>query len=158
MPWVHSTQASSKRKGYHVQDHFRDGTHITGHDDKDFKHPAAGGAFECLSGMRGISGGFALERNTEEITLLDIVDATEGVDIRGTLDVKTREHEKELYVHCQQVSGLIGEELARHTVYELFSHDEADCKKTGKGRRNRTLQYRSDQSNAELKRNTGRKT
>jgi len=128
MPCVHSTQASSKRKGYHVQGHFRDGTHITGHDDKDFKHPASGGVWSVYQGCGGISGGFALGRNTEEITLPDIVDAMEGVDIRGTLDAKTREHEKELYVHCRQVNGLIREELARHTVYELFSHDGQTAK------------------------------
>jgi len=81
------------------------------------------GFLSVHQGRGGISGGFALKRSTEEITLLDVVDAMEGLDICGTLDAGTKRAEKEFYIHCQQVNSLIREELARHTLHELFSHE-----------------------------------
>ena len=72
-------------------------------------------------GRGQICGGFSLNKSTKEITMLDVVDAMEGLDICKTVDEKVMEQNNELYVNCLEINVLLREELSRHTIHELFS-------------------------------------
>ena len=78
------------------------------------------GIVQAHQGRGTAYGGFSLARNIDEITLLDVVNTMEKVDICIKLSEKDRKNEKELFLKCSQINERLKEELSKYTVRELF--------------------------------------
>ena len=74
----------------------------------------------CVYQGRGeICGGFKLIQTIDEITLLDIVDIMEGVDICRHL-TECEKKEIKLLDECNEVNEHLKEEFSKYTMRELF--------------------------------------
>lgn len=79
------------------------------------------GILNVHQGRGRISGGFSLNKDIKEITLLDILESLEGVDITINLDAKTREKDKQLYNQINRINDVIKEEFAKYRICDLFN-------------------------------------
>jgi len=70
----------------------------------------------CLSGEGAVSGGFRLIRSIDDITLLDVVDTMETIDICENL-----EEEGDLLHTCRQINERLREEFAKYTIRDVFT-------------------------------------
>jgi len=71
-------------------------------------------------GRGNVSGGFSLNRNIDNITLLEIIDIFEGVDIRKNLEGDLRMDSEQLCGSLNEINENIREELSKYTVQDLF--------------------------------------
>jgi len=71
-------------------------------------------------GRDAISGGFSMMKSVDEITLMEIVDVMEGVDICENLDEEKREKEAILFHKCCQINEYLRNEFSRYTIRDLF--------------------------------------
>jgi len=78
------------------------------------------GIVNAHQGRGAICGGFSLAKNIDEITLLDVVEVTEGVDICINFDSKVQEDDSELLRKCSQINDQIKKEFSRYTIRDLF--------------------------------------
>ena len=73
------------------------------------------GILRVYQGRGTVSGGFSLNRQIDDITLLDVVDTMENVDICENL-----EEEEALMHKCRQINEHLREEFSKHTIQDLF--------------------------------------
>lgn len=78
------------------------------------------GFLHVHQGRGNSGGGFSLAKNIDEITLLDIVDLMEKVDICENLDEKSKREESTLFCKCIQINEHMKEELSKYTIQDLF--------------------------------------
>jgi len=78
------------------------------------------GMMKAHQGRGMISGGFSMIKKIDEITLLDVVDSMENVDICHTIDEESREKESTLFDKCDLVNEHLKAELSKYTVRDLF--------------------------------------
>jgi len=71
-------------------------------------------------GRGAVSGGFSLNKDIKNITMLDILELLEGVDISINLDAETRERDKLLYDQISNINHNISKELEKYTICDLF--------------------------------------
>lgn len=65
-------------------------------------------------------GGFSLERSIDELTLLDVVNVMETLDICENLDQKAGINDDELFLSLSEINHHVREEFSKHTIRELF--------------------------------------
>jgi len=73
------------------------------------------GILRVYQGRGTVSGGFSLNRQIDDITLLDVVDTMENVDICENL-----EEEEALMHKCRQINEHLREEFSKYTIQDLF--------------------------------------
>jgi len=73
----------------------------------------------AYQGRGDICGGFKLIQTIDEITLLDIVDIMEGVDICMYL-AESMKKEIRLLDECNEINEHLKEEFSKYTIRELF--------------------------------------
>lgn len=78
------------------------------------------GMLYAHQGRGELAGGFSLVRREEEITLLEVVDVMEKMDICSNLDEQTGEPEMALLHNCRRLNGQLREELSKYTIQDLF--------------------------------------
>jgi len=78
------------------------------------------GIMKAHQGRGMVSGGFSMIKKIDEITLLDVIDTMENVDICHTIDEETREKESTLFDKCDLVNEHLKEELSKYMVRDLF--------------------------------------
>ena len=71
-------------------------------------------------GRGAVSGGFSMAKTVDEITLNDIVDALEEVNICKNLTNEDKENESVLFRKCIQINEYLKEELSKYTIRDLF--------------------------------------
>jgi len=79
------------------------------------------GILSSHQGRGLICGGFSLNKSIDEITLLEIIDAMEGIDICSGLSLDLRTKEKRLYHQCKSINNCFREEFSRYTIRDLFN-------------------------------------
>ena len=68
-----------------------------------------------------ISGGFSMRKTIDEITLLEIVETLEKVDICQNLDKKNGEIEDLLFLKFNLINEHLKEEFSKYSVKDLFN-------------------------------------
>ena len=82
-----------------------------------------GGLVSAHQGRGQASGGFTLEKEIDEITILEIVRIMEGVDICANLDETLRQKGTQMSLICSRMNEALAELLSRYTVRDLFEFD-----------------------------------
>lgn len=59
-------------------------------------------------------------RTVDEITLMDVVDTLEEVNIYKNLAAEDREEESALFHKCFQINEHLKEEFSKYTIRDLF--------------------------------------
>lgn len=78
------------------------------------------GILNAHQGRGRISGGFSFNKDINNVTLLDVLESMEGVDIAANLDAETCEREKQLYNQINIINQDIKEEFAKYRICDLF--------------------------------------
>lgn len=78
------------------------------------------GILNVYRGRGSVCGGFSLNKSIDEITLLEIVEIMEGVNICENLDKELEEKENRLFLKCSQINEHFRAELSKYTIRELF--------------------------------------
>jgi len=87
---------------------------------KLLKQLERGNIVSAHQGRGEVAGGFSLNRGVDEITLLEVIDTMEKIDICFHMDKGFRESEKLSKGKCIEINEFIKQELSHHTVQELF--------------------------------------
>jgi len=78
------------------------------------------GILNVYRGSGSVCGGFSLNKSIDEISLLEIVEIMEGVNICENLDKELEEKENRLFLRCSQINEHFRIELSKYTIRELF--------------------------------------
>jgi len=78
------------------------------------------GILEVHQGRGTICGGFSLVKKIDEITLLEVIDVMEHIDICSHLGEEFQIKEKQLFNKCEQINKHLREELSKYTIRDLF--------------------------------------
>jgi len=95
-----------------------------------------GGLVSAHQGRGQASGGFRLEKDIDEITILEIVRIMEGVDICANFDETLRQKGTQMTLICSRLNEELAELLSSYTVRDLFEFDRTgDHLDTGGGKK-----------------------
>jgi Rrf2 family protein len=82
---------------------------------------------QILHSIKGPNGGYRLARRPDEITMLEVIEAAEGGQIRGQAppnkDNPNSQLDKRLDKICKQVAELLRDQLAEIKMSELVTRD-----------------------------------
>jgi len=83
------------------------------------------GILHVHQGRGNVCGGYSLAKRIDEITLLDIIDIMEQVNICKNIATGNREREAQLFCKFSQINESLKEEFSKYTIQDLFvSGDE----------------------------------
>lgn len=69
-------------------------------------------------------GGFSLGKDIDDITMLDVIDVMEGMDISENLDKASRKKAKALDLACDQINGEMRKVFSGYSIGYLLESDE----------------------------------
>lgn len=77
-------------------------------------------------GRGQISGGFSLAKSIDKITVLEIVEALEGVDICVNIDTASCRDKEQMLLICSLMNKEMEKLLSKYTIRNLFESDATE--------------------------------
>ena len=84
---------------------------------KQLRTLANSGILCAHQGRGAVCGGFSLIKSIDDITLLDVIDVMEHVDICANLDEEKDSH---LFHSCYRINDSLREEFSKYTIRDLY--------------------------------------
>lgn len=83
--------------------------------------------FLCVHQGRGqVCGGFSLVKSIDDITMADVIETLEGMDINSSREIGIRDMEEPLYQRCSRINDRLKELFSGYTIRRLFEIEVAD--------------------------------
>ena len=84
------------------------------------------GLVHVHQGRGQICGGFSLAKSIDDITMADVIETLEGMDINSSKEKDIRERDEPLYQICSRINDRLKELFSGYTIRRLFETKEVD--------------------------------